>query len=133
MNIIPETHRDLLTDEKRAFAYLATQMANGTPQVTPVWFNISGDTILVNSAKGRVKDKNMRARPVVTLCIQDPTNPYRYLQVSGRVDEITEAGANAHIDALAGKYTGNFKYQNHQAGVTRVIYKIIPEKVDAHG
>ena len=133
MNIIPETHRDLLKDEKRAFAYLATQMANGAPQVTPVWFNISGDTILVNSARGRVKDKNMRLRPVVTLCIQDPTNPYRYLQVRGRVIDITEAGANAHIDALAGKYTGNFKYQNHQAGVPRVIYKIAPEKVDAHG
>jgi PPOX class probable F420-dependent enzyme len=133
MNIIPETHRDLLKDEKRAFAYLGTQMANGTPQVTPVWFNTSGDTILINSAKGRVKDKNMRARPKVTLCIQDPSNPYRYLQVSGRVVEITENGADAHIDALAGKYTGNFKYQNHQAGVIRVIYKIVPEKTDAHG
>ena len=133
MNVIPKTHRDLLLDEKRAFAYLATQMSNGSPQVTPVWFNISGDTILINSAKGRVKDKNMRARPVVTLCIQDPTNPYRYLQVSGRVIEITEAGADAHIDVLAGKYTGNFKYQNHQPGETRVTYKIMPEKADAHG
>ena len=133
MKIIPETHRDLLKDEKRAFACLATLMPKGSPQVTPVWFNTAGDTILVNSAEGRVKDKNMRARPTVTLCIQDPANPYRYLQVRGRVVEITEEGADAHIDALAGKYTGNFKYQNHQPGVKRIIYKIIPEKVDAHG
>ena len=133
MKIIPETHSDLLKDETRAFVYLATLMVDGSPQVTPVWFNTAGDTILVNSAQGRVKDKNMRARPTVALCIQDPANPYRYLQVRGRVVEITEEGANAHIDALAGKYTGNFKYKNHQPGVKRIIYKIVPEKVDAHG
>ena len=130
---IPESHRDLLKDEKRAFVYLATQMADGSPQVTPVWFNTADDTILINSAKGRVKDKNMRRRPVVALCIQDPDNPYRYLQVRGRVVEITEEGADAHIDALAGKYTGNFKYQHHQPDIKRVIYRIVPEKVDMHG
>ena len=133
MIMIPKSHQDLLKDEKRAFVYLGTQMANGTPQVTPVWFNTAGDFILVNSAKGRVKDKNMRKRPVVTLCIQDPTDPYRYLQVRGRVVEITDEGADAHIDALSGKYTGNFEIQHHQPGVKRVIYKITPEMVDAHG
>jgi len=133
MNKIPESHKDLLTDEKRAFAFLGTLMPDGRPQVTPVWFNTSGDFILINSAEGRVKDKNMRARPKVTLCISDPTNPYRYLQVSGKVVEIIEEGANAHIDALSGKYTGNFKYQNYQPGVSRVIYKIKPERVDPHG
>ena len=133
MKIIPETHRDLLKDETRAFVYLATQMADGSPQVTPVWFNTEGDNILINSAEGRVKDKNMRARPAVTLCIQDPANPYRYLQIRGRVVEITEEGADAHIDALAGKYTGDFKYKNHQPGVKRITYKIVPEKVDPHG
>jgi PPOX class probable F420-dependent enzyme len=133
MNLIPESHSDLLKDEKRAFVFLATQMADGSPQVTPVWFNTEGDYILINSAKGRIKDKNMRSRPVVTCCIQDPTDPYRYLQVRGRVMEITEEGADAHIDALAGKYTGNYKYQHHQPGVKRVTYKILPEKVDPHG
>jgi PPOX class probable F420-dependent enzyme len=133
MNMVPESHLDLLTDKKRAFVYLATQMTDGAPQVTPVWFNTSGDYILVNSAKGRVKDRNMRNRPAVALCIQDPSDPYRYLQLRGQVVEITEEGADAHIDALAGKYTGNFKYQNRQPGMKRVIYKIIPEKVDAHG
>ena len=133
MKKIPDSHLDLLTDEKRSFAFLGTLMSDGRPQVTPVWFNISEDLILINSAKGRIKDKNMRARPSVTLCISDPTNPYRYLQISGRVIEITEAGADAHIDALSNKYTGNPKYQNRQPGMIRVIYKIEPEKVDAHG
>ena len=133
MNSVPESHQNLLKDETRAFAYLATRMADGSPQVTPVWFSTAGDAILVNSAKGRVKDKNMRRCPMVALCIQDPGNPYRYLQVRGKVVEITEEGANAHIDALAGKYTGKFEYQHHQTGVKRVIYKIIPEKIDAHG
>ncbi len=132
MDKIPESHIDLLKDEKHAFAFLGTLMPDGRPQVTPVWFNTSGDLIQINTAKGRVKDKNMRARPRVTLCISDPTNPYRYLQVNGKVVEITEEGADAHIDILAIKYTGK-KYQNNQPGVPRVTYKIRPEKVDAHG
>ena len=133
MKIIPKSHDDLLKDETRAFVYLTTLMPDGSPQVTPVWFNTEKEAILVNSAEGRVKDKNMRARPAVALCIQDPSNPYRYMQIRGNVVEIKEEGANAHIDALAGKYTGIFKYQHHQPGVKRVIYKIIPLKIDAHG
>ncbi len=133
MNMIPESHRDLINDEKKAFAFLGTKSANGKIQVTPVWFNTSGDLFLVNTARGRLKDKNMNARPDVTLCISDPADPYRYLQVRGRVVESTEEGANDHIDALSYKYTGNRKYQNYRPGMVRVIYKIQPEKVDAHG
>jgi len=132
MKSIPETHRDLLTDEKRAFVFLATTMADGSPQVTPVWFNTDGEHILINTARGRVKDRNMRARPQVALVIQDPNNPYRYLQIRGRVVETSEAGADAHIDALAGKYTGTPKYTFGKLGEKRVTYKILPEKVDAH-
>jgi PPOX class probable F420-dependent enzyme len=133
MNIIPESHRDLLKDEKRAFTYLATLMPKGSPQVTPVWFNTDGSHILVNTAEGRIKDRNMRARPHVALCIADPTNPYRYLQIRGKVVDFTDNGADAHIDTLAYKYTGNPVYQNRQPGQKRVIYKIMPQKVDAHG
>ncbi|MBA4380140.1 MAG: PPOX class F420-dependent oxidoreductase [Anaerolinea sp.] len=133
MTAIPSTHLDLLTDEKRAFVYLATLMADGSPQVTPVWFNTDGEYILVNSAKGRVKDRNMRARPTVALCIADPANPYRYLQIHGKVIEFTTEGADAHIDALAFKYQGVPKYPYRQPGEIRVIYKIQAEKVDAHG
>lgn len=133
MNPLPKSHYDLLKDDTRAFAYLATSMKDGSPQITSVWFNTIGNSILVNSAKGRVKDMNMRRRPEVALCIQDTANPYRYLQIRGRVVEINEEGAEAYIDALAGKYTGTFKYQHHQPGERRVIYKILPEKIDAHG
>lgn len=132
MKKIPESHMDLLKDETRAFAFLGTQMANGAPQVTPVWFNLSGDYILINSAAGRLKDINMRARHAVTLCISDPKDPYRYLQIRGTVVDITEEGAKDHIDTLAEKYTGA-KYKNHKADSIRVTYKIEPQKVDAHG
>jgi PPOX class probable F420-dependent enzyme len=132
MKNIPESHTDLLADEKKAFVYLATLMKDGTPQVTPVWFNTSGDHILINSAEGRIKDKNMRARPQVALVIADPANPYRYLQIRGKVVEFTLEGAEEHIDTLNFKYHGNRNYPNHRADQHRVIYKILPEKVDAH-
>jgi PPOX class probable F420-dependent enzyme len=133
MKNIPKTHTDLLTDEKKAFLYLATLMPSGAPQVTPVWFNATGEYIIVNTAKGRVKDRNMRARPQVALCIQDPSNPYRYLQIRGKVVEFTIDGADDHINALALKYLGVLKYPSRQPGEQRVMYKILIEKVDAHG
>ena len=130
---IPGTHIDLLKDEKKAFLYLATLMRDGSPQVTPVWFNTDGEYILINSARKRVKDRNMRARPRVALCIQDPSNPYRYLQIHGSVVEYTTEGADDHIDALTLKYRGLPKYPSRQPGEQRVKYKIQIDRVDAHG
>lgn len=131
-NAIPDGFKDLLTS-KVAFAHLATVMGNGSPQVTPVWFSYDGTHLVVNSAKGRLKDRNMRARPQVALSILDPDNAYRYLQVIGRVVEITEAGADGHIDALAKKYIGQDTYPWRGPGEVRVIYKILPEKVQTMG
>jgi PPOX class probable F420-dependent enzyme len=130
---IPNSHRDLLNDDTKAFLYLATLMSDGSPQVTPVWFNTDGELILINTAKKRVKEINMRVRPQVALCIQDPTNPYRYLQIHGKVKELTTDGADEHIDALTLKYRGIPKYPSRQPGEQRVLYKIHIEKVDAHG
>jgi PPOX class probable F420-dependent enzyme len=121
---IPDTHRDLLKDETRAFAYLATVMEDGSPQVTPIWFNTDAEHILINSAQGRVKDKNMKSRPEVALVIQDPKNAYRYLQVRGKVTEITTEVARDHIDTLAMKYRGTSKYISERQGEVRVTYKI---------
>ncbi len=121
-----EKYQDLFA--KKAFANLATLMPNGSPQVTPVWVDYDGSHILVNSAKGRVKDRNMRANPNVSLAISDPDNPYRYLEVRGRVVEITESGADAHIDKMAKKYLGMDVYPGRQPGEVRVLYKIKPEK-----
>jgi PPOX class probable F420-dependent enzyme len=133
MNMIPATHLDLLKDETKAFLYLATLMADGTPQVTPVWFNTDGNHILINTAQGRIKDLNMRARPHVALCIADPSNPYRYLQIRGKVVDYSTDNADEHIDSLAYKYRGVSKYPFRNPGEIRVIYRIIPFKVDPHG
>jgi len=97
--------------------------------VTPVWVDYDGSHVRVNSAKGRLKDKNMRRNKRVALSIQDPENAYRYIAVRGEVVEITEQGADAHIDALAKKYLGKDRYPFRGPGEVRVIYKIRPEKV----
>jgi PPOX class probable F420-dependent enzyme len=127
---VPDTFKDLF--QKKAFAHLATLMPDGSPQSTPVWFDLEGDLIRVNSARGRVKDRNMRRNPRVALSIIDPDNPYRYLGIQGRVVEVTEQGADAHIDALARRYIGK-DYPFRQPGEVRVTYKIRPERVGSMG
>jgi PPOX class probable F420-dependent enzyme len=129
--VIPEAYEDLF--QKKAFAHLATIGADGSPQVTPVWVDLDRTHIRFNTAKGRVKDKNLRRNPRVALAIQDPDNPYRYIQVRGRVAEITEQGADAHIDLLTKKYLDQDTYPFRQAGEVRVIFKILPEKVQTLG
>ena len=133
MKVIPESHQDLLKDETKAFVYLATLMKDGSPQVTPIWFDTEGEYIRINTAKGRLKDKNMRARPSVALCISDPKNPYRYVQIRGKVVEIITEGAEEHIDKLNMKYHGNPHYANHNPEHPRVIYKIEPIKAQTMG
>ena len=114
--------------QKRAFAQLATLMPDGSPQVTPVWCDYDGQHVLINSAKGRVKDRNMRRDPRVGLDIVDPDNPYRHLSIRGRVVSIDENGADEHIDKLAKKYLGQERYPRRAPGEVRVIYKIEPER-----
>ncbi len=131
MTDIPSGFRDLL--EKKAFASLATVNADGTPQVTPVWFDWDGRHIRINTAKGRIKDKNLRSRPAVALAIMDPDNPYRYLQIRGRVASVTEGGADAHIDTLAKKYLGKDRYPYRKSDEVRVIFTITPGRVQVMG
>jgi PPOX class probable F420-dependent enzyme len=124
---IPAAFRDLT--EKKAFANLATLMSDGSPQVTPVWFDVANGRIRVNTAKGRVKARNMHEGSHVALSILDPDNPYRYMQIRGEVVRMTEQGADAHIDGLAKKYLGKDKYPFRQAGEVRVIYEIEPAAI----
>ena len=131
MATIPASHADLL--QKKAFANLSTVNADGSPQVTPVWVDYDGTNLMVNTARGRVKTKNLEREPRVALSIADPENPYRYLGVQGRVTEMTETGADAHIDKMAMKYLGKDKYPYRVPGEKRVIVKIKPEKVHAIG
>jgi PPOX class probable F420-dependent enzyme len=127
MATIPDNFADL--SQKKTFAQLATIMRDGSPQVTPVWWEFDGKHVVINSAKGRTKDLNMRRNPNVAISIQDPENPYRHLSVKGTVVEITENGADAHIDKLAKKYIGRDVYPNRRPGEVRVIYRILPEKI----
>jgi PPOX class probable F420-dependent enzyme len=129
---VPQSHVDLLTT-KKAFAQLATLMPDGSPQVTPVWIDYDGTHILINSAKGRLKDRNMQERSTVAMSVSDPDNPYRYMGVRGRVVEITEAGADEHINKMAKKYLGKDVYPYRSAGEVRRIYKVAPERVHTMG
>jgi len=129
--VIPDKYVDLF--EKQAFGNLGTLMPDGSPQVTPVWVDYDGTYVRVNSAKGRVKDKNMRRDARVSIALQDPANPYRYLEVRGKVVEITEQGADDHINKLSRKYLGNPVYPFRKPGEVRVTYKIEPQKVSSMG
>src|SRR5438094_10152494 len=130
-DVIPEKFRDLFN--KKAFASLTTVMPDGSPQTTPVWCDSDGEHVVFNSAKGRQKDRNVRRDPRVALAIIDPDNPYRYLEIRGRVVEITEEGADAHIDKLAKKYLGVDKYHYRQPNEVRVRYKIQPQHTTMMG
>jgi PPOX class probable F420-dependent enzyme len=125
-NSIPESHLDLF--RKKAFANLATLMPNGSPQVTPVWVDYDGRHVLINTAEGRQKDKNLQRDGRVALSILDPENPYRYLEVRGHIAQRTREGADQHIDAMARKYLGKDKYPFRQPGEVRVLYKVAADR-----
>lgn len=127
-DLVPSSHLDLLDDSTRALAVLATTMADGTPQVTPVWFDVADGLIRINTARGRTKYRNMLERPQVALAIIDPKDPYRYLQIRGRVVGSTEEGGREHIDRLGKKYRGWDTYPL-PPGQVRVIFTIQPEHV----
>ena len=131
MAAIPAEYLDIL-QQKKAFANLATIMPDGTPQVTPVWFDYTGGKIRVNSAKGRVKTRNMQEGAQVALSILDPDNPYRYIQIRGRVGHVTEEGADRRISIRSPRNTsGKDKYPYAQPGEVRVTFEIEPDKVQA--
>jgi len=120
--------------EKKSFANLATLMPDGTPQVSPVWCEYDGTHVVINTARGRQKDKNMTRDPRVSISASDPDNPYHYVEIRGRVVEMTETGADAHIDKFAKKYLNvdSYPYRRGPEEV-RVIIKIEPEHVHVMG
>lgn len=124
---IPDTYHDLFT--KKTFAHFVTLMPDGSPQVTPVWCDLQDDLIIINSARGRRKERNVARDPRVALAITDPDNPYRYIQIRGRVVEITEAGADDHINRMAKKYLNVDTYPYRQPGEVRVVFKVRPERI----
>lgn len=131
MSTIPDSHIDIL--HSKALAMLATVNPDGTPQVTPVWFDFDGQHIIFNTARGRQKDRNLQRTPNVAVAIVDPVNPYRYLQVRGHIAERTEVGAKQTIDRLAKKYVGHDEYAWGVPGEVRITYKVHPDKVQTMG
>jgi PPOX class probable F420-dependent enzyme len=124
---IPEKVHDLF--ERPIVCSLATLMPDGQPQVNPVWCDYDGQYVRINTARGRQKDRNMTKRAKVTVLLVDPTSKEnRWVEVRGHVAEITEEGANDHINQLSHKYTGN-DYKGFKPDMVRVIYKIEPDKV----
>jgi len=128
---IPDKFLALLSD-RRAHAYIATVMPDGSPQVTPIWFDFTDGKIRFNTARGRVKHRNIKLGTKVALAIMDPDNPHRYIQIRGPVTKITEEGANAHIVSLAKKYWGHDQYP-FQPDEVRVSYEVEPASVQTMG
>ena len=133
---IPDEYRDLL--DGPIHVSLATIMPDGQPQLSVVWCNTDGDTVLVNTAVNRQKDKNLRARPIATIMSVDPTNATRYIEVRGTVTHVA-GDAVAHINELAKLYTGMENYYGDLAPAelaeteTRIMYRITPTRVLAFG
>lgn len=122
----PEVREFLAT---RCYVHLATLMADGSPQVSPVWAETEGDLIVVNSAAGRVKDQNIKRDARVAVSATHPDDPFRALMIRGRVVKVTEEGAEEGIDRLARKYIGSDRYEWRRPGEVRVAYYIQPETV----
>lgn len=119
--------------ESPNFAHLATIMPDGSPQVTPVWVDYDGEHVLINTAEGRQKPRNLRSDPRVALSVVDQGNAYAWVAIRGRVVELTHENADEHIDRLSKKYLGRDSYPARKAGEQRVIVKIEPEHVASMG
>ena len=131
MAVTTDKYLDLL-EQKKAFAHIATLMPDGSPQVTPVWFDYTNGMIRVNTATGRVKAKNMVEGAPVALAILDPDNAYRYVQIRGHVTRTTLDGADDNIESLSHKYLGK-PYPFRQPGEERLLVEISIDKASASG
>lgn len=111
------------------FAFVATLMKDGSPQITPTWIDYDGKTILINTAEGRTKQKNISKDQRVAISIVDQNNPYNMVTIRGKVIEQTIKGADEHIDKLAKRYLGVDKYPFRSPTEKRIILKVAPEKI----
>jgi len=115
--------------EGKTFAHVATLNNDGSPQVSPVWVEHDGTYVVLNSEDKRLKVRNLRRDPRVSVSIQNVENPYEYVEIRGRVVEITPEGGFEGIDRLAKKYINEDKYPGNQPGDVRVQIKIAPERI----
>ena len=115
--------------EDKNLAFVATLMKDGSPQITPTWIDLVKGLIIINTAKGRVKQKNLSRDNRVAVSIVDHRNPYNMVTIRGKVIEQMEKGADEHIDKMAKKYLGVDKYPFRTEKEKRILLKILPEKV----
>jgi PPOX class probable F420-dependent enzyme len=121
--------------QEKQLAHLATTMADGSPQVTPVWIDVApdGSYLLINTAEGRVKTRNMSRNPNVAISVVDNTNPYRLAVIRGTIVERRHEGADQDIDNLARKYLGQEKYPWRNPAQQRVTLIIKPTHIVERG
>ena len=128
---LPEPVRKLL--EQPNFGHLATLMPDGSPQVTPVWVDTDGEHVIVNTAEGLQKLRNIRRDGRVAIDVVDRSSPYRHATIRGQIVDVTSEGADAHIVRLARKYLGRDTYPDRQPGERRVMLKIEPTRITTQG
>ena len=131
MVAIPESHLDILKGKN--FAHVATLMRNGAPQVTPIWVDFDGTYVVLNTAEGRQKVRNLDRDGRIAISVHDQENPYRYIQIRGKVVGRSADPGEAHINGMAKKYMGLDKYPYSDPNSTRVIYKVEPLHVQVTG
>jgi PPOX class probable F420-dependent enzyme len=115
--------------DRPVLASLATIASDGSPQITPLWIDVDGGDLIINTARGRAKERNLSRSPKVAVCVIDPDDPYNVIAVRGTVTEITTDGADAHIDSLAKKYLGVDTYPMRTEGEVRVKIRIRTDRV----
>ena len=128
---LTDKQKKLITDKN--FGHIATLNRDGSPQVSPVWIELDGNYLIVNSEMKRKKVRNLKRDPRVSVSIQNAENPYQYIEIRGRAVEITDKGGFEGIDRLSAKYTGQEKYPGNAASDVRVVIKIEPEHIASMG
>jgi PPOX class probable F420-dependent enzyme len=131
------SHSQLTDDQvallrEKVLAHVATVMPDGSPHVTPVWVDTDGEAVLFNTAKGRVKYRNLSRDPRIAISVTDRNDDYRTVVIRGRAELIDE-GAEEHIDRLAKKYRGVDRYPNRQPGEQRVTVRVVPQIIQRRG
>lgn len=130
LDIVPESHRDLVDNQSKAIAYLATTLSDGAPVIAPVWFGVMDGHIAIFTSESSLKARNMRARPSVSLVMQDPDKIYRYLQIRGSYVKSVQEGARDYLDEISIRYTGEPYGDASEDGL---LVLIKPERVNVYG
>jgi PPOX class probable F420-dependent enzyme len=127
---LPESAKKVLQD--KAYGHVVTRGPAGQPQLTMVWIDADGDEVLFNTAEGRLKPRNLKSDPRVSISVQDRNDPQAYMVLHGRAT-VTEAGADAHIDKLAKRFLGVDKYPFRQPGEKRLLVRVKVDRIGGYG